>query len=195
MPTILLVLALQTQVTGSIFGVVRDTAARPLADAVVSIAGMTRHTRSDSLGQYRLVAVPAGPTNIAAWALGYKTTIVGQMVDGGRRLHLDFELHALGDEIRPVGSVFGVVRDTAGHPIQGAMVFVNATRHKALTDSLGQYRIDSVPARAIQLVARSLGYLGTSVDTAVAAEEVVQLNFVMRISTVRLYPLVSDLHH
>lgn len=69
MPTILLVLALQTQVTGSIIGVVADTIGKPLADAVVSIAGATEHVRTDLVGPVHVAARHAHPAADSALAI------------------------------------------------------------------------------------------------------------------------------
>src|SRR5262249_53778859 len=60
------------QVTGTITGRVaeRDTQ-RPLASVQVRVIGTSRGAVTDDSGSYRIVNVPAGPTQIAAQRLGF----------------------------------------------------------------------------------------------------------------------------
>src|SRR5579872_4913838 len=148
MATILLLLVLQTQVTGSkvpasISGRVRDAAGKPLAGAVVSVGGFSR-VRADSLGHYRMDLNAVGTLRVTAWAYGYQVTYQDAVVTPGKETELDFSLDTLRTGVIPAGSVFGVVRNADGHPLASAMVLVTETAGQALTDSLGRYHMDSL---------------------------------------------------
>jgi Carboxypeptidase regulatory-like domain len=56
------------------------------------------------------------------------------------------------------GAVSGIIRNTAGAPIRYAQVWIPGTGIRAYADSLGRYRLDSVPAGRIQLRAALVGY-------------------------------------
>lgn len=196
MPTILLLLALQTQVTGSIAGVVRDTAGKPLPCAIVSIGGVTRHRGVDSHGEYRLDYIPAGRVVIVAWAYGYKTAQADTLVGGSGPVRVDFALQPLRDGPIPVGSVLGSVRDARGRLLgTSPMVMVTGYgyRRQSRADSLGQYRVDSILIGAVQVQARALGYNGVSVDTALTAPgQLLRIDFKLRPSTLKLFPVTSQ---
>lgn len=197
MPTILLLLVLQTQVTGSpiggpqptgsIAGVVRDTAGHPLADAVISIAVGSRRVRTDSLGRYHMDGVPVGPVDLMAWAYRHKTMQTDTVVRRGEELHVDFVLHPLFNEgVIPAGAVFGVVRDTAGRPVPGVSLFIGGLPRAAGTDSLGQYHFDWVPVGPARVVARRLGYKSVWVDTTIVTGQQLWVDFVLHTQAVKI---------
>jgi serpin B len=92
MPTILLILALQTQVTGSVVGVVRDTAGRPISYALVFV-GPPRHAITDSLGQYRIDSVPAGRLAVSVRRLGFNMRVDTVVIQPGAQTRATFVLH------------------------------------------------------------------------------------------------------
>jgi serine protease inhibitor len=89
MPTILLILALQTQMTGSVVGVVRDASHRPVSYAEVSVSP-SRHTEADSLGRYRIDSIPPGSIHLSVLRIGFMRTQVDTAVAPGQRLRLEF---------------------------------------------------------------------------------------------------------
>lgn len=190
MATILLCLALQTQVMGSISGFVLDTALRPIPDAVVSIASASRFGRTDSLGQYQLEGVPAGYVHITAWALGYGTKRTDRGVMSGRQAAANFILHPLDK------GVFGVIRDIAERPLPGAIVIVRGLVGSRTTDAFGQYQFDSVPAESLHVMVRRLGYKVLRVDTTSVPGQPLRLDAVLRVDNLKLDQLAitSRLH-
>ncbi|HEY0970163.1 MAG TPA: TonB family protein [Gemmatimonadales bacterium] len=58
--------------TGTIAGVVRDSAGLALAGAVVGLEGMERETRTDGAGRFRVAGVPAGAAVIRVRRLGFE---------------------------------------------------------------------------------------------------------------------------
>jgi iron complex outermembrane receptor protein len=61
------------QATGAVFGTVHDPAGRPLAGAVVSVAGDSIATRADSAGRYHLDGIPAGRVTLRVRQIGYRS--------------------------------------------------------------------------------------------------------------------------
>ncbi|HZS61502.1 MAG TPA: serpin family protein [Gemmatimonadaceae bacterium] len=99
MVTTLALLALQTQVMGSISGLVRDGAGRaPATYALVAAteSGRTHTGRVDSLGRYRIDSIPLGPIRVTARRIGYTMALVDTAVTTAKpRLKLDFTLRAV----------------------------------------------------------------------------------------------------
>ena len=134
--------------------------------------------------KYHFDAVPAGRVRITAWGFRYKTVPVDTAIVDEQQLGMDFVLHALEVNVIPAGRVNGVVRDTAGRPVTGAVVSVSGMSRGVVTDSLGQYRIDSVPTGVVHLLIRRLGYHVARVDTTLAeAGQQLRVDFVLQAVT------------
>ncbi|MGN6167609.1 MAG: carboxypeptidase-like regulatory domain-containing protein [Solirubrobacteraceae bacterium] len=92
------------------------------------------------------------------------------------------------------GAVSGVVRDTAGASIRYAQVWIPGTGIRAYADSLGRYRLDSVPAGRVQLRAALVGYRTEEHRSVlVTAGHSTPVDFVLRIPgacDVDCHPLV-----
>ena len=90
--------------------------------------------------------------------LGNDQITLGSIKEEGGEV---LEVMPAGTRRNVFGSVAGVVLDSLrGAPMAGARVFFSGTSHAAITDSLGRYRIDSVPPG---MYAASL--LATRLDT------------------------------
>jgi hypothetical protein len=57
-----------------------------------------------------------------------------------------------------LGRLSGVVRDTLMNPVAGAQVIVKGTVRLATTDSMGMYRLDSVPVGVQAIKLYAIGY-------------------------------------
>jgi hypothetical protein len=57
-----------------------------------------------------------------------------------------------------LATVHGVVRDSAGHPLEGAVVRAIGTHRQMLTGTDGSFRFDSMPPGAVSIVAHTDGY-------------------------------------
>jgi len=111
----------------------------------------------------------------------------------GQELHVDFVLPAItNDGVIPAGSVFGAIRDSAGHPVASTSVVLRGLSRGTITDSLGHYHFDSVPAGPVLLLVRRVGYRGVQKDTVVAAGQQLWMDFVVRTETFRLAPVGWD---
>jgi hypothetical protein len=78
------------------------------------------------------------------------------------------------------GTIEGVVRDTAGTLVSGAVVQAFGNARHAMTDSRGRYRLDSIPPGRAGLRVRRVGYRTPAPETiTVARGAVTQADFVM----------------
>lgn len=93
---------------------------------------------------------------VAAASGGLDSTLFGMRVGGGEVL----VARTLGGATvwaRAYGSVLGIVRDSAsGGGVAGAQVELRGTMHRTRTDSMGAFRLDSVPPGAYTLLVNVL---------------------------------------
>jgi hypothetical protein len=75
-------------------GVVSDTAGRPLADVRVTIALLGVTTRTDSLGHFTLVAIPAGARIVQLRRVGFEPADIPMQLAAGQRASIDYQLGA-----------------------------------------------------------------------------------------------------
>jgi hypothetical protein len=90
-----------------------------------------------------------------------------------------------------VGSVAGVVRDSAGQGLSFVQVVVVGARNGRgiESDSSGNYRIPSIGAGRLQLLARRIGYEPETVSVVVLSDATVRADFVM-IQSPTIIPMV-----
>ncbi|HZS61503.1 MAG TPA: carboxypeptidase-like regulatory domain-containing protein [Gemmatimonadaceae bacterium] len=185
MANILLLLLLQTQVTGSqatgaLAGRVRSNSGHALGGAVVSIWTTFYQARADSLGHYTMDSIPAGVVQVTVWAYRYQTLHQDVMIKAGRTDTTDFVLLPMPTEVMPARSVYGIVRDAdTGHPVAWALVSVSGIPGDEATDSLGRYHIDSVPTGTVQLQVRRLGYHVVRMSTTMTVGPPLQVDFTL----------------
>jgi iron complex outermembrane receptor protein len=87
------------------------------------------------------------------------------------------------------GTVQGVVSDSGGGAIAGAMVSVDHTSLRAISTSTGRYTLRGVPKGEQTLRVRAIGYVPTSAEVTVAAADVVEQDFSLARSPVELAPI------
>ncbi|MGQ0702990.1 MAG: TonB-dependent receptor [Gemmatimonadales bacterium] len=87
------------------------------------------------------------------------------------------------------GSIRGIVRDSSGGPIAGAVVTVDGTVLRALTGAEGSFVLRGVPAGARTVRARAIGHVAVSSDVTVPPGDVVEQNLVLAQSPVQLAPV------
>ena len=76
-------------------------------------------------------------------------------------------------------TVVGSVRDSSGRPISRAFVAV-ANRPAVFTDSLGHYRLDTVPAGRITITARRVGFNRETAQVDVEPNGTTRRDFILR---------------
>jgi len=117
---------------------------------------------SDESGAWEIDAVAAGRYHPSATAVGFGPTVAAP-------LELDGKTPREGVVVRvtPGGTLFGKVRDTAGHPVAGVRIAVQQEARvdswDATTDAQGRYEIRGMPEGSY-LVMRYLGRTGYPED-------------------------------
>jgi TonB family protein len=91
-----------TTSTGAVAGTVRDSSGTTLAGATLSVIGTAVRAISDSVGRFRLVAVPAGPRTLHVRRLGYRASAIPITVEGGATASIAVLLGRLPRELDPV---------------------------------------------------------------------------------------------
>jgi hypothetical protein len=87
---------------GAVTGVVRDSSGAFLLGANVVIVGTALRAVTDSIGRFRLVAVPSGATTLHVRRLGYRAASVPVTVDHGATASIAVMLARLPRELDPV---------------------------------------------------------------------------------------------
>src|SRR5467141_5310714 len=67
------------------------------------------------------------------------------------------------------GTISGTVKDPAGGVLVGALVEIQPTGKRAVSDDQGQFRIVDVPAGQYTLTTTYVGFSASSIPVAVAA--------------------------
>ncbi|MBA3319280.1 MAG: carboxypeptidase-like regulatory domain-containing protein, partial [Gemmatimonadales bacterium] len=88
-----LVLAVQAS-QAALAGTIRDgESGMPLAGAVVALTDLDREAVSDSLGRYRLSAVPSGPQHLSVKRIGYSPRTMHALFPSQGELKIDLSLN------------------------------------------------------------------------------------------------------
>ncbi|HVE79961.1 MAG TPA: TonB-dependent receptor, partial [Gemmatimonadaceae bacterium] len=99
---------------------------------------------------------------------------------------------AAAQEAAGVGTVEGTVRESGtNRPIEGAQVSVSGATIGAVTGGNGTYRIQNVPARAVDLRVRFVGFAPTTRTVTVVAGQTVTANFDLQPSALQLDQVVT----
>jgi hypothetical protein len=144
----------------------------------------TREARPDAAGRYKICGVPADMEGkLQVDRKGVKTGEVPVTVDNGvlairgLALSLSNRVIAITDDtggtrkaIIGNARVSGVVLNKRGEPVDGARVSVPGTPSVAVTNSRGEFALDSLPSGSHAIEARKVSYGVTerAVDLAVA---------------------------
>src|SRR4051812_46640856 len=80
-----------------------------------------------------------------------------------------------------MGSIVGVVRDSAGHGIGVAQILIVGARAGKVieSDSAGGYRISPIGAGTLRLVARHVGYEPETISVIVHSDAVAHADFML----------------
>lgn len=93
--------------SGTVQGIVRDSAGGLLASSIVSIDGTGFRTTTDARGAYRLEQVPAGRWTVRARRIGYVPAAVEVTLGGGATVTQDFTMARAAVQLAPVDVVVG----------------------------------------------------------------------------------------
>src|SRR5262245_30878445 len=89
-------------------------------------------------------------------------------------------LHILAAPDVELGAIAGRILDAeTGQPLAGVVVLLSELDRGALSDSLGRYRLDQVPAGPRHLSVRLLGYAPRRVHALVPGQAVLEINITL----------------
>jgi len=162
MPTILLILALQTQMTGSVAGVVRDTVGRPISYAAVTVSA-SRRTMADSLGQYRIDSVPVGRLAVSIRRVGFRMRVDTVVIQPGAETRATFVLH-------PAPGIGQVVEDDYATPAKSSPNYdgFSVGLFREVTRAAPDSNVFLSPASAAFALAMTYDGAGGETETAMA---------------------------
>ncbi|MHC5035911.1 MAG: sigma-70 family RNA polymerase sigma factor [Planctomycetota bacterium] len=142
---------------GSLSGRIVDEDGAGIPRAEVC-AGFSR-TYSDTGGRFSIPSLPAGPATITASRTGYRVTEKEVAIIGGRALEGVTVVLPLKD--RGEYTITGTVTDGTGKGVEGASIFINGTNRtlrSERTDATGQFRIEHIGPREVNLQVSKMGY-------------------------------------
>jgi hypothetical protein len=164
---------LSTQPPGSISGTVTNTSGAGISNATVWYSGGT--TKTDSNGNYRFANVPVGSYTVTASEAGYQSASNQNVsVSSASNTVSSLVLTATS-----TGSVSGIVTNTAGAAIVGAVVSYSGSSTTATTNSAGSYTL-TVPPGTYSVTASASGFLVfTQRNVTVASNSTTTVNFAL----------------
>jgi uncharacterized membrane protein len=158
-------------VPGSITGSITN-AEDGSAISGAEVSDGSRTALTDALGTYTINNVPPGSYQVIASKEGYESSSLTVTVFSGVTAVANFSL----SEIIVPGTITGSITNAEdGSAISGAEVSVGS--RTALTDALGTYTIDNVPAGSYPVVASKEGYETTSLTVDVLPKATAVANF------------------
>ncbi len=183
--TLLLVACQETtiepQLFGSISGIITDDADQPLASAIIATIPPTSITRTDSIGQFIIEAVPEGEYTVTAEKGGYLNENASILVNATQSAQL---IIGLTKKQVPLGSLQGTLLDALTNaPIVGANLTTQPPTVALLTDSNGQFSVDSLPEGNYTLIAKKAAYTKDSVAVAVSSGKATEVTLLMEPKT------------
>ncbi len=145
-----------------------------LEGVVVGVEGTAAQAVSGPDGSYAFSDFPEGDRLLVAALEGYAPAQRDVRVKGGDTVVIDIALI----DTTNVGSVCGRVTDRAtGAPLAGVRLTVQGTGVSAVTDSLGSYSIERVPAGNHVMAAELVGWTAQDIPFRLLKEWAVEVSF------------------
>jgi len=151
--------------TGSIGGMVRDAAGLPVAEAIVTVEGSARQSRSDTDGRFAMTRVPVGIQEISIRRIGYRPTRAQIPVGADSATMISVTLIAEPQalpgvviEAQLLNQLGGVVVDERFQPVAGATVDIVGLRRGMRTDTDGRFVFVDLPPGNYLLEVRAAGF-------------------------------------
>jgi hypothetical protein len=136
---------------------VTDSASgKPIPGANVIVVGTEQGASTEADGMYTVIDLPQGDVTIEAGAVGYNPARAMVWVTPDRYALLDFRLARAprGDLVevfpaRPAEAAGTVTDASTGLPLAGVEVSITPSGRKAVSDSAGRFRFDSLPSSGL----------------------------------------------
>jgi hypothetical protein len=168
--------AVRSQATGekgTVKGIVRDAAGRPVARTLVNLRGLGV-ARTDSHGQYVFTGVPAGSHQVTVFKSGLPPSISRVQVEARKTSAAASQLAGDSLRARPIGvpvlalhasaaetaTLRGVVTDTQNRPLAGGRVSLAgaASAVTVRTNTAGSFELRGVRPGSYRVLAARVGY-------------------------------------
>lgn len=170
------------QPQGSITGTVRSASGAPVGGALVEVLSGPSDSRATTnrSGKFRLRGLQPGSYALSVSARTTGAAVLEGISVGARTADVAVQLDEP-DEAQP-GTLFGTVKDDAGHALPGATVEIvsGPSTGSAVTGDGGRYEIGSLAAGTYTLRASAEGYWGNTWDQVLlAAGHEVRVDFAL----------------
>jgi len=162
-----------TQSPGSLSGTVTSSSGSAIANATVWYSGGTAKT--DSNGNYSFSNVPVGSYTVSGSQVGYQSASNQDVsVTSGSNAVSNLVLTATS-----TGTISGIVTNTSGAAIVGAIISYSGGSTTATTNSAGSYTLTVAPG-TYSVTASASGYLASpQPNVSVAPNSTTTLNFAL----------------
>lgn len=154
------VIELRSGGPGTIVGIVVDTSGMPIENVDIVIPALSRGTRTDGDGTFRLAELDSGTYVLQARRIGFRP-LARRVVVGDRGATVGFVLEHAPYRLPPqlVAStrtgLSGVVMDTSVQGLSGARVYAVSSGERTTTDSAGAFFLPLKAGRYIVTVNRA----------------------------------------
>ncbi len=159
-----------------VIGTIRETdTGNPLAGVVVEETVSSVATTTNQSGEYQLVLPSEGAIELTATLNGFTDVSGSATVNFGETLVFSPTLANIASQY---ANVFGIITDSeTGNAVVGAEIAIQSdTQSKlAITDALGEYRLEDIQSGDVSLTVRATGYQPITGQAAIAAKS--SINF------------------
>jgi carboxypeptidase family protein len=169
--------------SAALHGVVRDSSGSPLANVEVVVRAAAVDARTDGRGEFTIVNLAPGSYDVWFRRLGYASIRYQWLARPGTS-DVKITLHAVPHGLNPMivranedklvdatASIYGVVLDSAGAPVDDAEVQLVGADHTAMSRSNGQFLLTAVPTGEYALRVRKLGFAPLVLQLSIRPDE------------------------
>ncbi len=161
---------------GRIAGVAKDKAGKPIAHAIVAVAGRAHATVvTDADGTFEIAGLVPGPANVEVQAPDFENEKATTNVTAGQTAEVAL---ALTPKAR-TGSVRGKTTDAQGHAVEATLKFSGAQALETRTDGGGLYQAALLPG-PYKVVAEAPGLPSKESQFEVVADGSRQIDLTLR---------------
>ncbi|WWB87080.1 carboxypeptidase regulatory-like domain-containing protein [Priestia aryabhattai] len=179
---------------GTVTGTVTSTGGTPVASATINLIDafntVVATATTNIQGQYTLSNVNPGQYSVTVSAPNFQSQLLGITVTSNQTTTANFTL------IPSPGTVTGIVSNTNGTPIQGAIVEVLDTGNNVIatvtTNAQGQYTANQLAPGTFQLRVKAQNFQTTLLGFTVQASQTTTQNVILQPSPGTLTGAVND---